>query len=308
MSEPLSTLESVLQRDLFAIGPLTLRLSSLLFIALVVLGAVATSRLFRRWMQQIVGRGAEANRPAYYAIGRLGHYMIVLAAALLVLQSLGLNFSSLTLVAGAIGIGVGLGLQAVVNNFVSGLMLLFDRTLKVGDFVELENGLQGTVQAINVRSTVLTTNDNLDVVVPNSMFTSGVLTNWTMTDARRRIHVPFGVAYGTDKELVKRAALEAAARVDVGNHDPERPAQVWLVRFGDSSLDFELVVWVGREAVNRPGRTRAAYLWELETSLREHGIEIPFPQRDLHVRSGLERLGPIASTGTDAAGPGVTQP
>ncbi len=290
MNEPLATLESLLNRGLFTIGSATIRPSSFLFVLLVLLAATVVSRLYRRWMRRAADRGAEANRPAYYAVGRLGHYLIVVVAGMLVLESLGINFASLAVVAGAIGIGVGLGLQAVVNNFVSGLILLFDRSLKVGDFVEMANGLQGTVQSINVRSTVLTTNDNLDVVVPNSLFTSGILTNWTMTNTRRRIHVPFGVAYGSNKELVRRAALEAAARVDATDLDQGQPAQVRLVRFGDSSLDFELVVWIGRAAVNRPGSTRAAYMWELETSLREYGIEIPFPQRDLRLRSGFESL------------------
>ena len=142
-----------------------------------------------------------------------------------------------------------------------------------------------------MRSTVITTNDNLDVVVPNSMLTNGVITNWTMNEASRRIHVPFGVAYGTEKEKVREAALEAAARVASETHTAGlREPQVWLVGFGDSSLNFELVVWVGRDSVMRPGRTQAQYLWEIETSLRDHGIEIPFPQRDLHLRSGFERL------------------
>lgn len=279
-----------LQRDLLMLGPIVVRLSSLLFIVFTAFIAVVASRLFRRWATSLGNRGAEENRPAFYAIGRIGHYLIILVATLVVLQSVGLNFASLTVVAGAIGLGVGLGLQSVVNNFVSGLLLLFERSVKVGDFIALESGLQGTVQSINVRSTVLTTNDNLSVVVPNSFFTSNILTNWTMNDASRRVHVPFGVAYGSDKELVKRAVLEAADRVDQVPRDAQNAPQVWLVGFGDSSLDFELVVWVGREAVHRPGNTRARYLWEIETSLREHGIEIPFPQRDLNLRSGFEKL------------------
>jgi small-conductance mechanosensitive channel len=290
MGDTPSVLESWLQRDLLAVGPISLRLSTVLSLVLIIAIAVAASRLFRVWMQRIARRGAEGNQPGYYAIGRLGHYTIVVIAAMLVVDSVGVDVTALKFAAGAVGIGVGLGLQSIVNNFVSGLLLLFERTVKVGDFVELDSGLQGTVQAINVRSTVITTNDNLDVVVPNSLFTSGVLTNWTMTQAQRRIHVPFGVAYGSDKEIVRRAALEAAARVDVGDSDPARAPQVWLVQFGESSLDFELVVWVGRGAVDRPGRTRARYLWELETSLREHGIEIPFPQRDLHLKTGAGKV------------------
>lgn len=274
----------------FTIGGVGISPASVLYAVALLVVAALLSRLVRRSLQKLGARRAEENRPFYYALGRIAHYAIVAIALFAALQVVGVNLSSLAFAAGAIGVGVGLGLQSVVNNFVSGLILLFERTLKVGDFVELENGLQGTVRSINVRSTVLTTNDNLDIVVPNSQFTGGVLTNWTMSDTSRRIHVPFGVAYGTDKDLVRQAVLEAAARVDATDSRAERPAQVWLVGFGDSSLDFELVVWVGRAALQRPGNTRARYYWEIETSLREHGIEIPFPQRDLHLRSGVRQL------------------
>ena len=124
-----------------------------------------------------------------------------------------------------------------------------------------------------------------------------------MREITRRIRLPFGVAYGIDKELVKKAALEAAAGVPftIATSGPRR-AQVWLVGFGDSSLNFELVVWVGRAALQRPGNTRARYNWEIETSLREHGIEIPFPQRDLHLRSGVRQLIGDAAPASAAAG------
>ena len=279
-----------LGRDWITVGSAGISPADLLYASALLVIAAVISRIFRRSLRQLSERGPAENHPFYYAIGRIGHYLIIAIAVFAALQVVGFNLSSLAFAAGAIGVGVGLGLQSIVNNFVSGLILLFERTLKVGDFVELENGLQGTVRSINVRSTVLTTNDNLDIVVPNSQFTGGVLTNWTMSENSRRIHVPFGVAYGTDKEAVRRAALEAASRVEATDTLPERPPQVWLVGFGDSSLNFELVVWVGRSALQRPGNTRARYYWELETSLREHGVEIPFPQRDLHLRGGFERL------------------
>ncbi|MCF7970042.1 MAG: mechanosensitive ion channel [Methylococcaceae bacterium] len=176
--------------------------------------------------------------------------------------------------------------QSIVNNFVSGLILLFEGTLKVGDFIEIESGVTGLVKGINVRSTLINTNDNVDIIVPNSVLVGNRVTNWTLREANRRIHVPFGVAYGTDKELVKKAVLEAAARVKY-THTFKRAesVQCWLVNFGESSLDFELVVWINQDAVRRPGAVHAAYMWEIETSLTEYGIEIPYPQRDLHIRS-----------------------
>jgi len=137
-----------------------------------------------------------------------------------------------------------------------------------------------------MRSTLITTNDNIDILVPNSEFVGGRVINWTLREAHRRLRVPFGVAYGTDKELVKKAVLEAAENVPwTLQKIKARQPQVWLVEFGDSSLNFELVVWLTPEAVKRPGAVQAAYLWEIETKLNEHGIEVPFPQRDLHLRS-----------------------
>ena len=140
-----------------------------------------------------------------------------------------------------------------------------------------------------MRSTLITTNDNIDILVPNSEFVATQVTNWTLREAFRRIHIPFGVAYGTDKELVKKAVLEAADRVPwTFSEQNRRKPQVWCVSFGDSSLDFELVVWLTPEAVKRPGAVQSDFLWEIETSLAEHNIEVPFPQRDLHLRSGFD--------------------
>ena len=186
-----------------------------------------------------------------------------------------------------------------MSNFVAGLIILFEKSLKVGDFVELESGVTGEVKEINMRSTLVTTNDNVDIVVPNSEFVNGRVTNWTMREAYRRVRVPFGVAYGTDKDLVKKAALEAASLVSftLTAHGPREP-QVWFVEFGDSSLNFELVVWLQPDAVKRPAAVHAKYLWAIDDKLREYKIEVPFPQRDLHLRSmfgmreaeGLEML------------------
>src|SRR3546814_620542 len=173
----------------------------------------------------------------------------------------------------------------------SDLVLLFDRSLKVGDFVELDADTRGTVHAINIRATRIITNDNIGVLVPNAEFVNGRVVNWTHRSVNRRIRVPFRVGFGVDKELVKQAALEAAARVPftLATEGEQRP-QVWLVAYGENGVDFLLVVWLTGAASRRNVAIQAAYLWELDTSLREHGIEIARPQRDLRLRSafGLE--------------------
>ncbi len=162
--------------------------------------------------------------------------------------------------------------------------------------MELQSGVTGRVAEINVRYTRITTNDSVDIVVPNSEFINGKLTNWTLKETYRRIHVPFGVAYGSDKNKVREAGLSAARSIQGTITEPGREPEVWLVGFGDSSLNFELVIWVGQEMAISPQRTQAAYLWELETALRELGLEIPFPQRDLHIRSGVLNVQQAPST------------
>jgi small-conductance mechanosensitive channel len=233
------------------------------------------------------------TQASLYTISRLTHYTIIIVGLLIALTSIGLDFTNLALVAGALSVGIGFGLQSIVNNFVSGLIILFERSLRVGDYIELDNGLTGTVKAISVRSTLINTNDNIDIVVPNSEFVTTRLTNWTLGEHILRVRIPFGVAYGTDKELVRKAAMEACDDVQYTlTHMPGREPDVWLVEYGDNSLNFLLLVWVNRQGARRPTRTRAAYLWALETKLREYGIQIPFPQRDLHLKSGWPGVAP----------------
>ncbi len=271
---------------LFEINETPVTVLGLLRVALILTIALWVSRILRRTIQRVGERRGGVSQSSLYTFGRLLHYLILMIGVIIGLSSVGIDFTKFALFASALGIGIGFGLQTLISNFVAGLIILFEKSLKVSDFVELESGVAGEVKEINMRSTLISTNDNVDILVPNSEFVGGRVTNWTLREAYRRVHIPFGVAYGTDKDKVKKAALEAAENVPwtlkkIKNRNP----QVWLVEFGDSSLNFELVVWLTPEAVKRPGAVSAAYLWEIESRLHEHGIEIPFPQRDLHVRS-----------------------
>ena len=268
-----------------------------LFKMLLILGlAIGVSWLIRHLLARGIGKKQAAQSPAFYALGRILHYIIIMAGSFAALGSIGIDFTSFALIAGALSVGIGFGLQAIVSNFVSGLILLFEGTMRVGDFIELEGGsngvgFRGVVKEINTRATVITTNDSVDLVVPNSVLVTTQLTNWTLRETYGRMRVPFGVAYGTDKELVKKLALEAVANVECAlTHMPDREPQVRLVNFGDNSLDFLVLFWVSRQGVRRPGRTRASFMWALETLLVENGVEIPFPQRDLHVKSDFRAV------------------
>jgi len=262
-------------------------IAALLVIALTWLLSALARRAMRRFGRHHQG----INQAALYTVSRLIHYILLVSGLLVALDVAGIPLGKFTIFAGALGVGLGFGLQAIFGNFISGLILLFDRSLKVGDFVELDNDTRGTVHAIDIRATRIITNDNIGVLVPNSEFVNGRVVNWTHRSVNRRIRVPFRVAFGVDKELVKKAALEAAARVPFTLAiDGEQRPQVWLVGYGESGVEFLLVVWLTGAAARRNVAIQAAYLWELDTSLKEHGIEVPVPQRDLRLRSafGLE--------------------
>jgi small-conductance mechanosensitive channel len=252
---------------------------------------------FARWTEYAVRRVVASRSaggdefPVAYTIARLTRYMVWVVALTVGLQSLGLDLSSFALIGGALGVGIGFGLQNVVSNFISGVILLVDRSLKIGDFVELESGVRGQVMEVSLRCTRIMTNDLVDILVPNSEFVNGRVTNWTYDEFSRRLRIPFGVAYGSDKALVREAGLAAAACVPgVIQNDPRRSTEVWLVGFGESSLDFELLIWLDYERLKRPSATQARIYWALDDELAARNIEIPFPQRDLHVRSGTLKV------------------
>jgi len=286
-------LSSYLGITLFHIGDVPVTFGSIITMLLILVAGWGISWFIRHLVDRLKSRRQFASSPAVYTLSRLLHYIIIFIAVLAAFGSIGLDFSNFALIAGALSVGIGFGLQSVVNNFVSGLILLFEGSLRVGDYIEIDTGLRGIVKEINTRATVVRTNDSVDVVVPNSQFITNQLTNWTLREPLARFRIEFGVAYGSDKETVKEAALEAARKVDYIVHNmPSRPVEVWLTNYGDSALVFQLLAWVSKAGVRRPERVRSAVLWELETQLREHGIQIPFPQRDLHLRSGFLREEP----------------
>ncbi|MBV9571183.1 MAG: mechanosensitive ion channel [Alphaproteobacteria bacterium] len=274
--------------------PITLA-GLLLAIAIIIVSFVA-SRLAVRLIARLRLSQSEGSA-ALYILEKLTGYGIAIIGVLFALSSMGLNLSSFAVFAGAVGVGVGLGLQGVVKEFVSGIVLLFGRELKVGDFIELPTspGIRGLVWEIGARATRIRTNDSLDVFVPNSRFIEERFTNWTLKANTRRIHIPFQVACRADKAKVRDAVLAAAKALpftlpDHGN----RHTQVWMTSFGESALNFELVVWPTLDAVKRPAAMQAAYTWAIDDALRGAGIEVPYPQRDLHIRSIFTREGEAA--------------
>ena len=257
----------------------------------IVVAAVALwlGRRLGEVSQQQIRENRRLNPSLAGLLGQTARAAILVVAVVVAITALGVPLTAFAVFGGALGIGIGFGLRAVFENLAAGVIILMERSVKVGDFIELASGTAGLVREINVRSTLITTNDNVDILVPNSEFVSGQVTNWTLRDAQRRVRVPFGVAYGSDKETARRAGLEAAAEVawvlkDVSGREP----QVWMVGMGESSLDFELVVWLNDEAVKKPAKVNADLTWALHSALTRHDLEIPFPQRDLNIRQPAE--------------------
>ena len=284
--------KQLIRMPLFTVGETPITALSFAQFLLIVLVCWWIAFWLQRVFNRMGNKRGDDKLPAYYLAGRLTYYAIILFGFLYGLTAVGIDFTNFALVAGALAIGLGFGLQSIVNNFVSGLILLFERSIKVGDFIELydqKNGkvLWGEVKEINVRATIISDNDNVDIVIPNSEFINTKMLNWTLKEPQRRMRYPFRVAYGTDKELVREAVLEQAeALPHTLKGIPGRNPAVWLVDFKDHYYEFELVVWLTARAVKRPNGIRAAYMWAIDTALRENNIEIPIPQREHRFRDG----------------------
>jgi small-conductance mechanosensitive channel len=226
------------------------------------------------------------DRSLQYAISQIVANVVLVIGVFIVLENTGIHLGALTVFAGAVGVGVGFGLQNIASNFISGLVILAERPITIGDRVEVA-GIAGQVQQIRARSTVIMTNDNITMIVPNTKFIDSPVTNWTYGDPRVRFRIPVGVAYGSDVNKVCEALLAAGGE---NRNTLKTPApSVFLEKFGENSIDFELVVW-SSEMSARPRRYRSDLNFAIEKNLREAGIEIAFPQRDLHIRSGVLKL------------------
>jgi len=226
------------------------------------------------------------DRALQYAISQIVSNVVLVVGIFIILENTGIHLGALTVFAGAVGVGVGFGLQNIASNFISGLVILAERPITLGDRVEVA-GITGQVQQIRARSTVIRTNDNITMIVPNTKFIDSPVTNWTYGDPRVRFRIPVGVAYGSDVGKVREALLAAGRENPQTLKDPA--PSVFLNKFGDNSIDFELVVW-SSEMSYRPRRYRSDLNFAIEEKFREAGIEIAFPQRDLHIRSGVLKV------------------
>lgn len=266
--------------QLFQIGDKSVSISSIVQLIFLLILVIFISRICKKIFKRklLIKLGIdEGNREA---IATIISYTITFLGFLVVLQTTGFKLASLAVLAGGLGVGIGFGLQDITKNFVSGLTLLLERKLKVGDFIEFD-GLAGYVKEIAIRSTLIRTREGGDVVVPNSQLVGNRLLNWTYDNFTARIHLPVKVSYSSDPILVTEILLKSAYMESVVLHNP--PPKVIFKGFGDSSLDFELRVWINR--IDQEPDIRSSLNFIIEYNLRQQGIIIPFPQRSLWLQN-----------------------
>ncbi|TVQ06429.1 MAG: mechanosensitive ion channel protein MscS [Leptolyngbya sp. DLM2.Bin27] len=263
------------------LGTRSYSLLDLLLVVATLLGLVIVASAATNVLRLRVLRVTGISLAAQEAVAVLSKYTLILLGTVVVLQLWGIDLSSIALIASGLGIGVGLGLQGLVKDFVSGLVLVFERPVQVGDFVDFGQ-VKGTVARIGSRSTEIRTLDQVSIIVPNSHFLDSEVTNWSHGNPVSRIRLPVGVAYSSDPQQVKSALLDACKENQEILSAPG--PQVFFLGFGDSVLNFQLLVWIAQPS--RQLAIKSELYFAIEASLRDRRIEVPFPQRDLHIRSG----------------------
>ena len=279
----LKTIYEWLTRPLFTIGETDVAITTMLKLLIFLILVFWVSKIVRRALVERILPRLKVDPGMTHSLGNITFYILVSLGLIIGFQTAGIELSTLTVLFGAVGVGIGFGLQTIAANFISGLIILFERPIKIGDRIQIGE-LNGEVVRISGRATEVLTNDGISVIVPNSEFISQRVINWSHGEHRVRFRIQVGVAYESDMETVKKALLEAAENVPAILKEP--PPKAWLVGFGDSSIDFQLLAWTS-ELLHRRGEFSSRVNYAIVEALRKHGVEIPFPQRDLHVRSPL---------------------
>lgn len=280
------SIRETLNYPLLHLGESTITLWLILYVVLgVALLIFLTGRLKRLMVNRLLTKHT-TEIGVRMAIGSIVRYIIVFLGLLIILETAGVDLSTLTVLVGALGIGIGFGLQHITNNFISGLIILFERPIKVGDRIEI-GGTHGKVTDIAARATTILTNDNVSIIVPNSEFTQTRITNWSHNDQRVRFKIPVSVAYGSDIDKVTALLLEVGA--DDPHVEKNPPPAIRLSSFGDNGIHFELLVWT-TIYIHRRGKFFSDINIRIVKKFNEHGIQIPFPQRDVYIKEANTTL------------------
>jgi small-conductance mechanosensitive channel len=267
---------------LFTIGSTDVTLSAIFVFLSILLIIVVFSRLFARKLIDRILIRLQIEEGTRYTFRRVIELTFILIGVIIAFQSIGINLSGLAVIFGLLSVGIGFGLQNITSNFVAGLILLFERPIKVGDRVTV-GGIEGDVIEINIRSTTIRSLNNIDIIVPNSEFVSSQVVNWSHGDRKIRLDIEVGVSYNSDLETVLRSLKEVALENPEILRDPG--PDVHLREFGDSSWNMKLRIWIDNP--KRHPAVRSDINCAIVRKFRENGVEIPFPQRDFHLRSPL---------------------
>jgi small-conductance mechanosensitive channel len=276
----------------YEVGNFKVSVSSLVIGIGIFLVAATLSRLISAFLQRRIAKRGHIDPGIQYTIVRLVYYTInTIGFLAAVSQAFNADLTTLAVVFTALSVGIGFGLQYIAADIASGFILLFERPVRVGDRVTIGED-EGDVQSINLRTTTVMTNDRIAIIVPNSKLVSQRLINWSYGDPRARISIPIGVASDSDVDLVTRTLMRAAEGVENVIEDPKPSVQ--FLKFGDSTLDFRLLVWTNKPRLHAQIKSDINY--HIEKLFREQGIEIPFPTQELRIRGGQLR---VATTDED---------
>lgn len=274
----------VFTRPLFQLGQTWISLATMVEFVVVTVVVILLSHVVRYLLRTRVLAHTKLELGQQYAIARIISYIVLVLGLLIGVETIGINLSSLAVIAGALGVGIGFGLQNIVSNFVSGLIILTERPIQIGDRVDLGNNTVGKVVRIGARATNVLTNDNIMVIVPNSEFVTNRVVNWTHIDPRVRLRLAIGVGYNSDPRVVEKLLLEIANENPNVLKDPA--PSVAFKEFGESSLIFELRVWAS-DMAHRPGNLESQLNFAIWDKFKQNGIEIPFPQRGVHIEGAV---------------------
>jgi small-conductance mechanosensitive channel len=282
LSNIFNEVRRIIEYPLFVMNQRPITITSILVGLVIILAFVILSRGLRKVIKTKLFPKYKLDEGIQLAILKVLHYLMVGLGIIIAVQTIGLNLTSLAVVFGLLSVGIGFGLQNIVSNFISGLIILFERPIKIGDQISIGDVL-GKVSNISLRATLIRTFDNISIIVPNSEFITSQVINWSHRDPKIRIHVNVGVAYGSDVPLVINSLLEVAQNHPEVLKDPA--PKVWFIEFGDSSLNFDLLAWIPSP------KSRPDVISDLNKKIdeifRKNKIQIPFPQRDLHIRSSV---------------------
>lgn len=290
--EFLSFINQILNYTLFQIKETPVTVVSILIFLFFISGFIMLAVMARKALNRKILRRFKIDEGTSYTLSRITQYTIIVIGALISFQFVGIDLSGLAVIFGLLSVGIGFGLQNVTSNFISGLIILFERPISVGDRVTVAN-IEGDVTEINIRSTKVRTVNNVSIIVPNSEFVSKDVINYSHGDPTYRLDIDVGVSYGSDLEKVLRAMQEVADQSENVLTKPK--AEAHLIGFGDSSWNMQLRAWIG-DVKNYP-KVRNELNQAIVRKFREYDIEIPFPQRDLHVRSSVSL--PVSNENTE---------